>query len=112
MARLTAFMIPIHRGDYASKVSVYLTEWLLPDTRIGSLSVDATEGTGGDHMREHPNRKVKHATPFNLAFGTDLRFFQWLELPENRHRLIRFGHAMKGTSQWETKNEVLDGTPS
>ncbi|KAH9888543.1 S-adenosyl-L-methionine-dependent methyltransferase [Cubamyces lactineus] len=91
-------------GDYASKVSVYLTEWLLPDTRVGSLSIDATGSTGGIHTQEHP-------TPFSLAFGTTMGFFQWLELPENRYRLVRFGHAMKGTSQWETKNEVLDAFP-
>ncbi|KAI0653620.1 S-adenosyl-L-methionine-dependent methyltransferase [Cubamyces menziesii] len=98
-------------GDYASKVSVYLTEWLLPDTRVGSDSIDAIESTGDIHTKRTStqiDRMARYLTPFNLAFGTKLGFFQWLELPENRHRLVRFGHAMKGTSQWETKHEFLD----
>ena len=102
----------MYSGDYASKVSVYLTEWLLPDTRVGSYSIDAIESTGDIGTKRTStqiDRMARYLTPFNLAFGTKLGFFQWLELPENRHRLVRFGHAMKGTSQWETKHEFLDG---
>ena len=53
---------------------------------------------------------TRYATPFNLAFGTELGFFPWLELPENERRLVRFGHGMVGTRQFETKDEILRGT--
>ncbi|KAH9856853.1 S-adenosyl-L-methionine-dependent methyltransferase [Lenzites betulinus] len=100
-------------GDETAKFMTYMTEWLLPDTRTGSLTVD-TKG-GFDHARE-PIAKdaggaVHYTAPFNLAFDTQLNFFPWLELPENRNRLERFGHAMTGTRQWETKEGILFGFP-
>ncbi len=52
---------------------------------------------------------TRYVAPFNLAFNTQLGLFPWLELPENEDRLLRFGHAMVGTRQCETKNEILRG---
>ncbi len=96
----------------------YMTEWFLPDTRTGSLIVDAKGGFDRAHSAEtsatakDEGAAVPHVAPFNLAFDTKLGFFPWLELPENRSRLERFGHAMTGTRQWETKEGVLFGQSS
>lgn len=35
-------------------------------------------------------------TPFNAAFKTDLRWFDWYELPENEYRRRRFATALAG----------------
>ena len=40
-------------------------------------------------LSEEPNQ-----APFNTHFGTQLSLFEWYELPENKHRLERFGLAM------------------
>ncbi|KAI0364842.1 S-adenosyl-L-methionine-dependent methyltransferase [Pilatotrama ljubarskyi] len=107
-------------GDEAFKFMAYMTEWLLPDTRTGSLIVDAKggfdrDGNGQAETQESAAKKesaiVQYTAPFNLAFDTKLGFFPWLELPENRSRLERFGHAMTGTRQWETKEGILFGFP-
>ncbi|OJT12731.1 Sterigmatocystin 8-O-methyltransferase [Trametes pubescens] len=104
-------------GDEAFKFMAYMTEWFLPDTRTGSLIVDAKGGFDRAHSAEtsatakDEGAAVPHVAPFNLAFDTKLGFFPWLELPENRSRLERFGHAMTGTRQWETKEGVLFGFP-
>ncbi|KAI0666975.1 S-adenosyl-L-methionine-dependent methyltransferase [Trametes maxima] len=99
-------------GDECFKFTSYMTEWLLPDTRIGSLIVDAK---GGFHRTQHTGTDVAaptpYASPFNLAFDTKLNFFPWLELPENRARLHRFGRAMAGTRQWETTENILHSFP-
>ncbi|KAI0359496.1 S-adenosyl-L-methionine-dependent methyltransferase [Trametes cingulata] len=105
--------------DEAFKFMAYMTEWFLPDTRAGSLIVDAKGGFGRGE-KEQPTAEesaskdadaVDHIAPFHLAFDTKLNFFPWLELPENRSRLERFGHAMTGTRQWETKEGILFGFP-
>ena len=91
----------------------YMTEWFLPDTRTGSLVLDAKGGFDSSKPGTSDDTKdgapVKYVCPFNLAFDTQLNFFPWLELPENRGRLERFGHAMTGTRQWETKEGILFG---
>ncbi|KAJ8475167.1 hypothetical protein ONZ51_g6741 [Trametes cubensis] len=102
-------------GDEAFKFMAYMTEWFLPDTRTGSLVLDAKGGFGSSKPGTSDDTKdgapVKYVCPFNLAFDTQLNFFPWLELPENRGRLERFGHAMTGTRQWETKEGILFGFP-
>ncbi|KAM5545249.1 hypothetical protein V8D89_001360 [Ganoderma adspersum] len=50
-----------------------------------------------------------YAAAFNRGLDTQLGYFPWLELPENEGRLVRFGHAMVGTRQCETENEILQG---
>ncbi|KAI0356400.1 S-adenosyl-L-methionine-dependent methyltransferase [Trametes cingulata] len=105
-------------GDESHKFAAYLTEWLLPGTRAGSLMVDAKGGpacSSGGAPGAHGSANgaaVRYAAPFNLAFDTELYFFPWAELPENRVRLERFGHAMHGTRYWwERKDEILQGFP-
>ncbi|KAI0324800.1 S-adenosyl-L-methionine-dependent methyltransferase [Cubamyces sp. BRFM 1775] len=105
-------------GDEAFKFMAYMTEWFLPDTRTGSLVLDAKggfdsakSGTPSEVAKDSDSAPVKYVCPFNLAFDTQLGFFPWLELPENRGRLERFGHAMTGTRQWETKEGILFGFP-
>ncbi|KAI0644810.1 S-adenosyl-L-methionine-dependent methyltransferase [Trametes meyenii] len=99
-------------GDECFKFTSYMTEWLLPDMRVGSLIVDAKGGF--DHPQQvetAAGSATQYASPFNLAFDTKLHFFQWLELPENRVRLNRFGRAMSGTRQWETTENILHSFP-
>ncbi|KAI0666974.1 S-adenosyl-L-methionine-dependent methyltransferase [Trametes maxima] len=101
-------------GDDCFKFMAYMTEWFLPDTRTGSLPVDAQGGL--DSAPDTADDTAKGAvasfpTTFNLAFNTQLGYFPWLELPENCARLDRFGHAMTGTRQWETTEGVLYGFP-
>ncbi|KAI0324797.1 S-adenosyl-L-methionine-dependent methyltransferase [Cubamyces sp. BRFM 1775] len=92
-------------GDESYKTMAYMTEWLLPDTRKGSLMLDA-------RTDQEPGSETTHYdTAFNLAFNTQLNYFPWLETPGNQNRLERFGHAMTGTRQWETKEGILQGFP-
>ena len=52
------------------------------------------------------------AAPFNLAFKTQLKYYEWLEQPGNEHRLRRFGHGMNGTRSWELSENIIHGTLS
>ncbi|GJE93999.1 hypothetical protein PsYK624_101670 [Phanerochaete sordida] len=49
--------------------------------------------------------------PFNVAFGTRMRYFEWLERGENVFRLRRFGKAMTGTEKWEVPGSIIGGFP-
>ena len=49
--------------------------------------------------------------PFNVAFKTGMRYFEWLERDENSFKLKRFGKAMTGTSGWEGPGSVIGGRP-
>ncbi|KAI0761042.1 S-adenosyl-L-methionine-dependent methyltransferase [Trametes elegans] len=109
-------------GDEMFKSMAYLTEWLLPDTRVGAMpTVDAQgpvhpartedEGAAAQGLLSNiaPSADEMHQAPFNLAFGTNQHLFEWLELPENSARLARFGHAMLSTREMETTDEILRG---
>lgn len=48
--------------------------------------------------------------PFNVAFDTSMRYFEWLEKKENVFRLKRFGKAMTGTEKWEVPGSII-GVP-
>lgn len=96
----------------------YLTEWLLPDTRNTDTSPYARwairQTSKGADVRASTEEsslatEAQYATAFSLAYGTKLSFYEWQTLPENSARLERFGHAMRGTRQWETTGEVLQG---
>ncbi|RPD72283.1 O-methyltransferase [Lentinus tigrinus ALCF2SS1-7] len=50
-----------------------------------------------------------YATPFNLAFKTELKYYEWLEQPGNESRLLRFGHSMNGTRYWELAENIIHG---
>lgn len=47
--------------------------------------------------------------PFNVAFNTGMRYFEWLEKGENVFRLKRFGKAMTGTEKWEVPGSIIGG---
>ena len=91
----------------------YMTEWLLPETRKGSLMLDARTAADRASTSRKPDSETAHYdTAFNLAFNNQLNYFPWLETPGNQTRLERFGHAMTGTRQWETKEGILQGSDS
>ena len=71
------------------KSSSYLTETLL-DPELG-------------HAYE-PNR-----TAFNKAHNVEEEMWSWLERPDNRLRLARFGAAMNGLKNATPANVVLEG---
>ena len=73
------------RGDEVFKLMTRLTDWLLND--------------GGS----------KYASSFNYTFDTPLKYYEWIEQPGNEHRLVRFGHAMHGTGQWELAENIIHG---
>ena len=81
-----------------------MTEWALPEKRAAGV------------MTAHPNANsdggTRYAAPLNVAFNTPLRYFPWLELPENEGRLARFGRGMVGARQFESKNQILQGATS
>ena len=114
-------------GDEAIKFISVLTDWAIPaatNTFDTNFALPTTNGTangiangtvngaanGTANGDVHKALEVAHSwAPFNLAFDTKLGFFPWLELPQNKARRTRFGHAMTGTRQWETKDGILHG---
>ncbi|KAI0695252.1 hypothetical protein BC835DRAFT_965073 [Cytidiella melzeri] len=67
------------------------------------------------HVRNVSGKSVTEGSemyaPFNLAFNTKVRYFEWLEKSENAFRLKRFGKAMTGTGGWEVPGSVVTGFP-
>ena len=51
----------------------------------------------------------KTASAFNFTFNTPLKYYEWIEQPGNEHRLVRFGHAMHGTKQFEIAENIIHG---
>ena len=112
-------MFTIHSGDECLKFISCLTEWALPEKRatgrtdtnfdyrapppeLGAQSAAVNGATTKE------DAVTRYAAPLNLAFNTQLGYFPWLELPENlKGRFVRFGHAITGTRQWESKNQIL-----
>lgn len=50
-----------------------------------------------------------HRAPFNAAFKSKRKYYEWLEEPGNEKRLQRFGHAMTGTGYWELAENIKHG---
>ncbi|KAI0780304.1 S-adenosyl-L-methionine-dependent methyltransferase [Fomes fomentarius] len=75
----------------------YLTDWALPEMSLAPASDTNTPVL------------TEWVAPFNVAFNTRLDFFEWIELPGNEGRLVRFKHAMRGSRHYETKNGILQG---
>jgi hypothetical protein len=75
--------------DEGFKSSSYLTETLL-DPELG-----------------HAN--VANKTAFNKAHGVDEDYWSWLERPDNRLRLARFGAAMNGLGNMTPTDAILEG---
>jgi len=88
---LTPIQIPILfcSLDEGFKSSSYLTETLL-DPELG-----------------HANAANK--TAFNKAHGVDEDYWSWLERPDNRLRLARFGAAMNGLGNMTPTDAILEG---
>jgi hypothetical protein len=65
------------------------------------------------HVRKASEKSVTEGSemyaPFNVAFNTKMRYFEWLEKSENAFRLRRFGKAMTGTAGWEVPASVITG---
>jgi hypothetical protein len=76
--------------DVCFKTSSYLTETLL-DPELG-------------HAYE------SNKTAFNKAHNVEENKWSWLERPDNRLRLTRFGAAMNGLKNTLSVNAILDGS--
>ncbi|RPD56594.1 hypothetical protein L226DRAFT_480398 [Lentinus tigrinus ALCF2SS1-7] len=81
--------------DELFKSASYLADCYLPMPS----SRKSTDGTHAMHA------------PFNVAFNTDVPYFEWLEQPGNEARLKRFGPAMTGTAAWEVPGAIIGGFP-
>ncbi|KAH9894797.1 S-adenosyl-L-methionine-dependent methyltransferase [Cubamyces lactineus] len=92
-------------GDEFLKAVAHLTDQLLP-TRERARTLRAI--LDKDHKGALPE---KYKTPFNLAFRTELGYFDWLELPENKSRLAEFGRAMTGARAWEISENIVTAFP-
>ena len=89
-----------------------MTDALLPWTeRAKSLETLWTKNNPGPSVTER-EAKEQYETPFNLAFRTQLGYFDWMELPENRARLSEFGRAMTGARLWEVAENIVGGALS
>ncbi|KAL7277477.1 hypothetical protein ACG7TL_008398 [Trametes sanguinea] len=99
-------------GDEGTRAMAYMTEWLLPDTRTGSVTLrSADTDAQAEATEDQEGGAVRFFGPFNLAYDTQMDYFSWLESPGNEFRFERFGHAMTGTREWETKEGILYGYP-
>jgi hypothetical protein len=49
-------------------------------------------------------------TAFNKALNVNEDFWIWLESPDNRLRLARFGAAMNGLGNMAPKDAILEGS--
>ena len=86
---------------------------------VGPLRPLPTPPASANSSTGSPNNKSKAAralkpgdemfAPFNIAFNTSMRYFEWLEKEENAFRLKRFGKAMTGTEKWEVPGSIIGG---
>lgn len=83
-----------------------MTDALLPNRERAVSLRKLLDHRGGSDTAVN----VKYKTPFNLTFRTELGYFEWLELPENKTRLREFGVAMTGTRPWEVVENIIDST--
>jgi hypothetical protein len=49
-------------------------------------------------------------TPISRAFNFKGDYWQFIELPENKHRLSRFGHGMRATASFLPTELIATGT--
>lgn len=97
-------------GDDFFKSTAYMTDALLPWTERATSLRALRDRDGADSHASAARREPKYETPFNLAFRTELGYFDWMELPENKARLSEFGRAMTGARLWEVAENVIGGT--
>ena len=79
-----------HSLDEAFKSSSYLTETLL-DSELG-------------HSHE------ANKTAFNKVYDVKEVMWTWLEAPDNRLRLARFGAGMNGVKNMTPPEAILEGS--
>ena len=91
--------------DFAKSVA-YMTDALLPH-RERAVSLRKLQDS---NVTPNGTGVVRYKTPFNLAFRTELGYFDWLELPENKARLSQFGRGMTGARLWEVAENIIGGT--
>ncbi|KAI0737534.1 S-adenosyl-L-methionine-dependent methyltransferase [Daedaleopsis nitida] len=95
---IAAFVAMI--SDEFSKSMTFMTDALLPHKqRAASI------------CSHHSAAPTPYKTPFNLAFRTDLGYFEWLEQPENTARLREFGRAMTAARMWEVAENIIGAFP-
>jgi hypothetical protein len=78
-----------HSLDEGFKASSYLTETIL-DPELGHAS-------------------AVNKTAFNKAHNVDEDFWTWIERPDQRLRLARFGAGMNGVGNMAPKDAILEG---
>jgi hypothetical protein len=82
-------LLHFNSTDETFKSSSYVTETFL-DPELG-------------HAYE------SNKTAFNRAYRTKEEMWSWIEHPENRSHLVRFGAAMNGMKNAFPENAVLEG---
>ena len=82
-------MIHLCSLDEGFKASSYLTETIL-DPELGHAS-------------------AVNKTAFNKAHNVDEDFWTWIERPDQRLRLARFGAGMNGVGNMAPKDAILEG---
>ncbi|TBU24980.1 S-adenosyl-L-methionine-dependent methyltransferase [Dichomitus squalens] len=97
-----AALVPMKSDDFFKSIA-HMTDALLPD-RERAISLRKLLYRRG---QSDSATNVKYKTPFNLAFRTELGYFEWLELPENKTRLRDFGVGMTGTRPWEIVENII-----
>ena len=99
-------LIVLRRSDEFFKAVVHITDTLLPN------KVRATSLRTLLDQREASEPPIQYKVPVNLAFRTEVPYFHWLELPENKRRLKEFGLAMTGTRSWEIVENIIESALS
>ncbi|KAI0768816.1 S-adenosyl-L-methionine-dependent methyltransferase [Trametes elegans] len=99
-----AALVAMH-GDEFHKSIAHLTDQLLPTLE---RSVSLRRPLDRDRIVPLP---PTYKTPFSLTFRTNLGYFEWLKLPENKARLVRFGRAMYGARGWEVAENFIHAYP-
>ena len=90
------------RSDEFLKTVAYLTDTLLPNKDRATSLRELLD------QREGSDATTQYKLPFNLAHRTEMPYFHWLELPENKRRFKEFGVAMTGTRSWEIMENIID----
>ncbi|KAI1791339.1 S-adenosyl-L-methionine-dependent methyltransferase [Ganoderma leucocontextum] len=99
-----AALVPMKSDEFFKSVA-HITDTLLPNRdRATSLRKLLDQ-------REASESAPGYKLPFNLAFRTELPYFHWLELPENKRRLKEFGVSMTGTRSWEVVENIIETFP-
>ena len=92
------------RSDEFLKTVAYLTDTLLPNKDRATSLRELLD------QREGSDATTQYKLPFNLAHRTEMPYFHWLELPENKRRFKEFGVAMTGTRSWEIMENIIECT--